>query len=265
MTMMPASGPGGEPAAGDAPALEFSAVRKRFGTFVAVDGVTFEVPAGRCTALLGPSGCGKSTLLRLALGLLKPDEGAVRFAGRDTSEPGMRTRMGYVIQDGGLFPHLTAAQNLGLKTRDLGWPAARIARRIDEVAGIARFARELLGRYPLQLSGGQRQRVGLMRALMLDPELLLLDEPLAALDPIVRAGLQEELRRIFRELRKTVVFVTHDLVEAAYVADEIVLLRAGRLVQRGRWRDLKDQPAEDFVREFVRAQRTLHDVEGIPQ
>jgi len=262
MTMMPAPASGSEQAAGDAPSLKFSAVLKRFGTFVAVDRVTFEVPAGRCVALLGPSGCGKSTLLRLALGLLRPDEGTVRIGSQDTSDPGMRSRIGYVIQDGGLFPHLTATQNLGLKARDLGWPTARIGRRIAEVLETTRFPAELLTRYPLELSGGQRQRVGLMRALMLDPQVLLLDEPLAALDPVVRAGLQEELRRIFRALRKTVVFVTHDLVEAAYIADEIVLLRAGRVAQQGRWRDLNDEPRDEFVREFVRAQRTLHEVDG---
>jgi osmoprotectant transport system ATP-binding protein len=165
--------------------------------------------------------------------------------------------MGYVIQEGGLFPHLTARQNVSLVAADLGWDAARIEGRIRDLLGLAGIDPSLLDRYPSQLSGGQRQRVGLMRALMLDPAVLLLDEPLAALDPITRSRLQEDLRRLFARLRKTVLFVTHDMAEAAYLGDEIALMRGGSIVQRGRLADLLRAPADPFVTEFIRAQRPL--------
>jgi osmoprotectant transport system ATP-binding protein len=195
------------------------------------------------------------------VGLIHPDTGSVQVDGAEmtvSTAPLLRQRMGYVIQDGGLFPHLTARENLALQAQVLGWPADRIAARVRELTDLTRFPSDGLDRYPIQLSGGQRQRVGLMRALMLDPDLLLLDEPLAALDPLIRADLQEDLRDIFRALRKTVALVTHDLAEAAYLADTIVLLHEGRVVQEGRFTDLAAQPAGPFVTRFVRAQRTLH-------
>ncbi len=167
--------------------------------------------------------------------------------------------MGYVIQGGGLFPHLTARGNASLMARHLGWPKARIDGRLSELAALTRFPADALERYPIQLSGGQRQRVALMRALMLDPDVLLLDEPFAALDPMVRHRLQSELRDIFRRLAKTVVMVTHDLGEAAFLGDDIVLLDAGRVVQRGSAHDLVERPAGAFVEAFVSAQRTLFD------
>ena len=163
--------------------------------------------------------------------------------------------MGYVVQDGGLFPHLTAAGNVSLMARYLGWDAARIRGRLDGLTTLTRFPGEALARYPAQLSGGQRQRVGLMRALMLDPEVLLLDEPLGSLDPLVRAELQEDLAEVFRSLGKSVVMVTHDLAEAAFFGHEIVLLRDGRIVQRGVLEDLLNTPADPFVTRFIRAQR----------
>ena len=221
--------------------------------------LTLDVPARRTLALVGPSGCGKSTLLRLVVGLLAPDEGSVEVDGTRVTE-GTRARlrlgMGYVIQEGALFPHLTAAGNVALLARDQRWSESAIAQRIDELARLAHFPHDLLERYPAQLSGGQKQRVALMRALVLDPAVLLFDEPLGALDPMIRAKLQDELAQLFRTLAKTVLFVTHDLAEAAYLADEVVLLREGRIVQRGTARDLVERPAEPFVTEFVRAQRT---------
>jgi len=240
-------------------------VTKHFGEFVALDGVSLDVPGGSLTALLGPSGSGKSTLLRLILGLIAPDGGVIEF--QDTRvEPRsyreLRQRIGYVIQDGGLFPHLDAGENVTLKARDLGWDAERLRRRLAELAELAHFPPELLGRYPAQLSGGQRQRVGLMRALMLDPEALLMDEPLGALDPIIRSRLQAELKQIFQRLRKTVLLVTHDMAESAFLGDEIVLMRDGRIVQRGGLEDLLDRPAEPFVTEFLRAQRPLGGIAG---
>ena len=222
--------------------------------------ISLDVPARSTVALVGPSGCGKSTLLRLIVGLLSPDEGTVEVGGTAVTaatRDRLRLGMGYVIQEGALFPHLTAAENVALVARDQKWADDPIARRIDALAQLAHFPQELLTRYPAQLSGGQRQRVALMRALVLDPAVLLFDEPLGALDPMIRAKLQEELASLFRSLQKTVLFVTHDLAEAAFVAQEIVLLREGRIVQRGTVRDLMERPAEPFVSEFVRAQRTF--------
>jgi osmoprotectant transport system ATP-binding protein len=168
--------------------------------------------------------------------------------------PGLRLRMGYVVQEGGLFPHLSAAGNVALVPRDQGWDEARIAPRLRELATLVRLDAGLLSQYPAQLSGGQRQRVALMRALVLDPDILLLDEPLGALDPMIRVELQDELGALFATLGKTVLLVTHDLAEAAALADDLVLLRDGRIVQRGSWSDLVERPADGFVRAFVAAQ-----------
>jgi len=222
--------------------------------------LTLDVPARRTLALVGPSGCGKSTLLRLVVGLLSPDEGSIEVDGtRVTADTRDRLRlgMGYVIQEGALFPHLTAGENVALLARDQRRSESAIAQRVDELARLAHFPQELLARYPAQLSGGHRQRVALMRALVLDPKVLLFDEPLGALDPMIRAKLQDELAQLFRTLSKTVLFVTHDLAEAAFLTDEVVLLREGRIVQRGTARDLVERPAEPFVTEFVRAQRVF--------
>ncbi|MBM3485289.1 MAG: ATP-binding cassette domain-containing protein [Alphaproteobacteria bacterium] len=236
---------------------------KSFAGKTALAPITLAIAPGRTTALIGPSGCGKSTLLRLLIGLVEPDEGEVRFDGTAVdraSAPRLRRRMGYVIQDGGLFPHLTARANAALMARHLGWPRAAIEERIAALAALTRLPRDILDRYPAEISGGQRQRVSLMRALMLDPEVLLLDEPLGALDPIVRYELQTDLRDIFRSLEKTVVLVTHDIGEAGYFADTLVLLRDGRIVQEGTLADLVHRPVEPFVERFVTAQRGLADV-----
>lgn len=236
---------------------------KSFAGKPALAPIDLAIAAGRTTALIGPSGCGKSTLLRLLIGLVEPDAGAVRFDGERVdraSAPRLRRRMGYVIQDGGLFPHLTARANAALMARHLGWTRDAIAERIAALAALTRLPRDILDRFPAEISGGQRQRVSLMRALMLDPEVLLLDEPLGALDPIVRYELQTDLRDIFRTLRKTVVLVTHDIGEAGYFADTLVLLRDGRIVQEGTLADLVHRPVEPFVERFVTAQRGLADV-----
>jgi osmoprotectant transport system ATP-binding protein len=233
-------------------------VSKAFGPNRVLDRVSVAVPAGRTTVLLGPSGGGKSTLLRVMNGLIEPDAGEVHFGGRPLTPSNarrVRHQMGYVVQDGGLFPHLTAAGNVSLLASHLGWDRDRIRARLKELADLTRLPADLLDRYPAELSGGQRQRVGLMRALMLDPAVLLMDEPLGALDPITRAQLQWDLRDIFRGLHKTVVLVTHDLAEAAFFADDVVLLADGRVEQRGPMRDLLRSPATAFVTEFVRAQR----------
>jgi osmoprotectant transport system ATP-binding protein len=238
--------------------LELVGVSKRYGDRTVLAPTSLVCEAGRTTVLLGPSGCGKSTLLRLAIGLVAPDTGEIRVLG-ERLEPrslgALRRRMGYVIQDGGLFPHLDAAHNATLMARFIGWESERIAGRLGELAALTHFPAEALDRFPRELSGGQRQRVSLMRALMLDPELVLLDEPLGALDPLVRAELQRELCEIFARLGKTVVMVTHDMAEAAYFGHRLVLMREGAVVQIGAPRDLVERPADAFVTRFLQAQR----------
>jgi osmoprotectant transport system ATP-binding protein len=204
-------------------------------------------------------------MIRLMMGLLTPDRGAVVFEDQPLADADvlqLRHKMGYVIQDGGLFPHLTARGNVTLMARYLGRGGDEIDRRLDELTELVSFPRDGLGRYPAQLSGGQRQRVSLMRALMLDPDVLLLDEPLGALDPIIRADLQRDLRDIFRRLGKTVVMVTHDMGEAAYFGHLIVLMRQGRIVQAGSLDELLESPAEPFVTEFINAQRSVLETAG---
>jgi osmoprotectant transport system ATP-binding protein len=193
------------------------------------------------------------------LGLLAPDAGEVRLMGQllEGEDPAARRRFGYVVQGGGLFPHLTAAQNVVLVARQLGWERIRIATRLTDLAALARLPPEALRRYPRELSGGQAQRVGLMRALFLDPELLLLDEPLGALDPVTRAELQDDLRAAFRDLQKTVVLVTPDLAEAVFFARTLVLLESGRVAQVGSIDELRRAPAVPSVARFVRAHRGL--------
>ena len=235
-------------------------VSKRFGAVRALDGVSLAFEPGSTTALIGSSGSGKSTLLRMLIGLERPDAGRVSVDDvelRGDAVLPLRRRVGYVIQDGGLFPHLTALGNVGLLPRFLGWPRARIDARARELADLAYLPQATLVRYPAELSGGQRQRVALIRALMLDPHALLLDEPLGALDPIVRYELQGELKSIFAELDKTVVLVTHDVAEAAFFARRLVLMRRGAVVQDGSYADLREHPADDFVGEFLRAQRPI--------
>ena len=238
--------------------LELVNVSKSYQGRTVLHPTSLTLQPGQTTVLIGPSGCGKSTLLRLIVGLLEPDSGHVSLAGERLTPynlRAMRLRMGYVIQEGGLFPHLSARDNVALVARQQRWDAARISQRLDELAELVRLPAELLDRYPAQLSGGQKQRVGLMRALMLDPAVLLLDEPMAALDPMVRADLQDDLKGIFERLRKTVLLVTHDMGEADFFAHRIVLLGEGRIVQSGQLAELVRQPASEFVGRFLSAQR----------
>jgi osmoprotectant transport system ATP-binding protein len=244
--------------------IELNGVSKRYGDAVVLHGLDLAITPGRTTILIGPSGCGKSTLLRLMIGLVQPDTGSVSV-GKVTLTPETvreaRRGIGYVIQDGGLFPHLSARDNVALMARYLGWGADRVESKLVELARLTQFPADGLDRFPAQLSGGQRQRVSLMRALMLDPAVILLDEPLGALDPMVRAELQNDLRAAFRSLKKTVVMVTHDLAEAAWFGDEILLMHDGRIVQRGTLRDFVDAPADPFVSRFVGAQRRAFEFE----
>lgn len=238
--------------------LRYEGVWKDYGGAPALADVDLEVPDARTTVLIGPSGCGKSTLLRLAAGLIRPGRGRVWFEGAVLDAGHLRSarlRIGYMIQDGGLFPHLTVRDNVTLMARELDWPRDQREQRLAELANLARLPEDMLGRYPIELSGGQRQRVALMRALMLDPDLLLLDEPLGALDPMIRFELQRELKGIFARLGKTVLLVTHDLAEAVFFGHRLILLRGGRIVQQAEPRDLLDRPSEPFVADFVEAQR----------
>ena len=238
--------------------LVLSQVSKCYGDAAALAPTDLEVPAGETLVLIGPSGCGKSTLLRLIAGLIPADSGTVTFAGTALTPDNIlqaRQRMGYVIQEGGLFPHLSVRDNVNLMANYLRRDPAWIESRIAEMAQLVRLPQELMNRFPAELSGGQRQRVSLMRALMLDPELLLLDEPLGALDPMIRYELQRDLKAIFHQLGKSVVMVTHDIAEAAYFGHTLVLMRNGNIVQRGGFKDLARTPVEPFVEQFITAQR----------
>lgn len=233
---------------------------KAYGRIQAVNSITLQIPSAKTTVLIGPSGCGKSTLLRLVIGLIRPDSGHLYFDGTEVLPDvvlALRKRMGYVIQEGGLFPHLNAGDNVTLMARHLKWDIGRIEKRLNELAETARFPVDGLRRFPAELSGGQRQRVSLMRALMLDPDVLLLDEPLGALDPMIRADLQTDLKLIFQSLKKTVILVTHDMGEAAFFGDLIVLLRDGEIVQTGRLDEFFQTPSDPFVSHFINAQRSL--------
>jgi osmoprotectant transport system ATP-binding protein len=198
-----------------------------------LDALTLGIPRGEVIALVGRSGAGKTTLLRLINRLALPQQGRVLVDGRDTREwdpIALRRSIGYVIQDGGLFPHMTVAANVGLVPRLLRWEPARIAARVAELLGLVGLSAEQGERWPAELSGGQRQRVGVARALAADPTVLLMDEPFGALDPVTRAELQREFRRIQQQLRKTVVIVTHDMLEALALADRIAVLDRGALI-----------------------------------
>jgi len=233
-------------------------VSKSFGKLQVLKPTTVEFRTGESTVLIGPSGCGKSTLLRILVGLIDADAGTILFDGTPLTTKNIqqqRQRMGYVIQDGGLFPHLTARQNVGLLASHLGWTHDKVKARVEVLAELTRLPRVALDRYPLQISCGQRQRVGIMRALMLDPAVLLLDEPMGSLDPLVRFDLQEDLREIFRTLGKTSIMVTHDMGEAAFFGDRVIMLGEGEVVQEGRLEELIQNPTNEYVARFINAQR----------
>ena len=238
--------------------LRLSQISKRYGDAQALAPTDLYVPAGKTVVLIGPSGCGKSTLLRLIAGLITPDAGNIEFEDTKVSPANIleiRRQMGYVIQEGGLFPHLSVRDNVTLMARYLRHDSDWISARLGQLAQLVRLPDELMTRFPGELSGGQRQRVSLMRALMLDPDLLLLDEPLGALDPMIRYELQQELKAIFDQLGKTVVMVTHDIAEAAFFGQTLVLMRDGHIVQTGPFKELAQSPAEPFVEQFISAQR----------
>ena len=254
---------------GGAAAITLEGVRKEYpdGT-VAVEGLDLHVAPGELTVLIGPSGCGKSTVLRMINRLVEPTRGRILLGDEDVTDADpveLRRRIGYVIQDVGLFPHQTVATNIGTVPRLLRWPAARIRERTEELLLLVGLDPALGRRYPNELSGGQRQRVGVARALAADPVVLLMDEPFSAVDPIARGRLQEEFRRLQADVRKTIVLVTHDLDEAVRLGDRIaVLSQHGRLEQLAPPRTLLGEPASPFVREFVGADRAIRRLSVTP-
>ncbi len=234
--------------------IELQAVSKSFGATLAVEFVSLRVEAGAFCVLIGPSGCGKSTVLRMINAMIAPDRGAIEVRGKNIAELDaieLRRGIGYVIQSVGLFPHWTVEANIATVPQLLGWDRKKIAARVANIASATRIDRGLLQRYPRQLSGGQQQRVGVARALAADPDIILMDEPFAALDPVSRGDLQSELRRLHRESGKTIVFVTHDMDEALRLATMMVVMNKGRVVAAGAPADVLLRPNSDFVRGFL--------------
>jgi osmoprotectant transport system ATP-binding protein len=235
--------------------IEIDNVSKTYDGRRVVDELSLTVPAGAFCVLLGPSGCGKSTTLRMINRLVPFDAGAIRVGGEDIRQmppEALRRRIGYAIQSVGLFPHWRVADNIATVPRLLGWPRERVQSRVAELLELLRLDPQTYReKYPHQLSGGEQQRVGVARALAADPELLLMDEPFAALDPVTRAALQGEMLRIQQQTKKTIVFVTHDIDEALRLASVIGVIERGRLAQWGTPIEIIEQPAGDFVAEFV--------------
>src|SRR3989454_10778095 len=234
----------------------------------AVNDLSLDVAEGETVVLVGPAGCGKTTTMKMITRLIEPTSGMILVDGTDVLRQDpvqLRRGIGYVIQTVGLMPHRTVAENVATVPRLLGWEKDRIRQRVQELISIFDLDRELLDRYPSELSGGQRQRVGVARALAVDPPVMLMDEPFAAVDPIVRARLQDQFLDIQRRLRKTIVFVTHDIDEAIKMADRIAILRRGGVIEQyAPPEEILRAPANDFVKEFVGAERGLKRLALIP-
>jgi osmoprotectant transport system ATP-binding protein len=255
-----AEGPSSRPSAAS---LEFDHVSKRYGGSdeAAIEDLTLEVPAGDICVLVGPSGCGKTTAMRMVNRMIDITGGDIRLDGRSVTQRApaeLRREIGYVIQQIGLFPHQTIAENIATVPKLLGWDKRRISARIEELLDLVSLPQEMARRYPAQLSGGQRQRIGVARALAADPPLMLMDEPFGAIDPITRERLQNEFLRLQADIRKTIVFVTHDIDEAIKMGDRIaVLKKGGVLAQYATPAELLMDPADEFVEDFVGADRAL--------
>ncbi|WP_022928783.1 ABC transporter ATP-binding protein [Patulibacter americanus] len=253
----------GGPTATPAASLRFDAVQKRYpgNARPTIESLSIEVPAGEICVLVGPSGCGKTTAMRMVNRLIEPTAGQILIDGRPNTERApadLRREIGYVIQQTGLFPHRTIAQNVATVPKLLGWSTDRIAARTTELLELVGLDPEFADRYPAQLSGGQRQRVGVARALAVDPPLMLMDEPFGAIDPITRERLQNEFLRLQAQVRRTIVFVTHDIDEAIKMGDRIAVMRpGGRLAQYATPAELLLSPADEFVEQFVGADRAL--------
>jgi osmoprotectant transport system ATP-binding protein len=243
--------------------ISLHGVSKSFprGSAPVVDRLDLHVPAGATCVLIGPSGCGKTTTLRMTNRLIEPSAGRILIEGEDVTQTNpvrLRRRIGYVIQQVGLFPHMTVAENVATVPQLLRWPPAQIRHRVDEMLNLVGLdPSQFMSRYPRQLSGGQRQRVGVARALAADPPVMLMDEPFGSVDPIVRTRLQNEFLAILRQLKKTVIFVTHDLEEAIQMADFVAIMRDGRLIQFDTPDQLLACPADAFVSDFVGTDRAL--------
>ncbi|WP_158807139.1 ABC transporter ATP-binding protein [Beijerinckia sp. L45] len=242
--------------------IQIDHVSKTFAGTQALADCTLTIDDGAFFVLIGPSGCGKSTLLRTINGLIAPDTGTIRVRGKDiaTEDPErLRQSIGYVIQSVGLFPHWTVAANIAAVPQLMRWDKGKIARRVDEIVALLRIDPALLPRYPHQLSGGQRQRIGVARALAAGPDLILMDEPFSALDPVSRVELQAEMRRVHAESKTTIVMVTHDVGEALSLATTLAIMRAGRIIQIGTPAAVVGAPADDFVAQFLGGpERFLH-------
>ena len=242
--------------------LELQNISKTFEDRIVLADVSLLVPKGATHALIGSSGSGKTTLLRITLGLIPFDRGYVKINDQallSVTQAEWADRIGYVPQDGGLFPHISGRNNVALVAKLRGWRKSMIDDRLEELRKTVDLDPEILTRFPREMSGGQKQRVAIMRAAMMNPAVMLLDEPMAALDPLIRRSVQQELKSIFQRLDKTVLLVTHDLGEAVFLAEQITMLHEGRVVQSGSYRDLLRNPANDFVTQFINAQRTLTD------
>ena len=222
----------------------------QFGDTQVLQSINLDIEKGKTQVLLGSSGSGKSTLIRALMGLVEFQKGDISLWGNEVIE-----KSGYVIQEGGLFPHMNIRQNLIIRAQHRGWSEDRINKKLKELLALVNLDDNVLDRFPSEVSGGQRQRLSLVRALFCEPEILLMDEPLGALDPITRYDLQFDLKRLFKELRKTVLLVTHDLSEAFYLGDSIALLNQGRIEQVGGPKEFLDSPATEYVKKFVGSQR----------
>jgi osmoprotectant transport system ATP-binding protein len=237
--------------------IEIQGLRKQYGEFTAVSDLDLTIGEGQFTILLGPSGSGKTTVLRMLNRMIVPTAGRVLVDGTDAADQkpeALRRHMGYVIQNTGLFPNMSVARNIATVPRLLGWERARTTSRVDEMLDMVGLEPSVYaGKMPSQLSGGEAQRVGVARALAADPPVLLMDEPFGAVDPITRDRLQVEMKRLQHQLKKTVVFVTHDIDEAILLADKIVLLKDGVLQQYATPEELWREPANEFVRDFFGA------------
>lgn len=247
--------------------ISFKNITKKYGDFAAVNNLTAELQSGETTVLIGPSGCGKTTTLRMINRLIEPTEGTIYINETDISKTNpveLRRNIGYVIQQIGLFPHMNIAENIGLVPYLKDWPESKRNRRVEELlAFVGMSPSEFYYRYPNELSGGQQQRIGVARALAADPEIILMDEPFGALDPITRSSLQDELLEMQDKLGKTIVFVTHDIDEALKIASKIAIMKDGRILQYDSPEQILRNPSNSFVEEFIGKNRLLKQPEFI--
>ncbi|MBD7937808.1 betaine/proline/choline family ABC transporter ATP-binding protein [Cytobacillus sp. Sa5YUA1] len=241
--------------------LKFEHVSKKYkGGKIAVSNLNLEFKKGEFIVFIGPSGCGKTTTMKMINRLIEPTEGKIFINGEDIMEKDpvkLRREIGYVIQQIGLFPHMTIQENISLVLKLLKWPEEKRKKRAEELLSLVDMTPDYLERYPHELSGGQQQRIGVLRALAADQPLILMDEPFGALDPITRDALQDEFKNLQKKLDKTIVFVTHDMDEALKLADKIVILRDGQLVQCGTPEEILREPADEFVEEFIGKERLV--------